>query len=541
MLALSNAIKKSWLVAGCIGALAVVFFLSFIESKNSSIQSLNKFIDTASPELSISMMKSDLKTIEMLLRPLPGDDISFIQVNSVDAELISLPEVVKPTVCYVQSKKEVKYYGMAVGNINTCYSLPYLLLEAVESPLFVSATCIIITLVVLLPILSLFGYKKELLGVLRFLESWSHDQDSNIRTFLGSNKNRDKISAKIVELFEKGVVERINIIENGKRNEIIAKTTQNISHDLKAPIGVLANVLNLQSWREIEAALPAYKSALFKLQMMVTSLKDADVGNIVRADWTSFSLRKLVEELKIPNKGVNIVLSESYPDKVKMDESKIERAIANLILNAIEAGAQNIGVSGSCCGMDLAFKVEDDGPGVPEEFVPSLFSRGKTYQKQGGTGLGLHSVKETANGHGGDVTYERIDGRSVFEIGLPNATMGDQNMGEVMPTEIKMEQIGAVQQSDKAVTPVSEKEIYRKVTLKLADSQLQAKVTEELSKQYPTVVINDSLEGSSFVWTSSHELVREAISRRVPIHMLSDRDTFEAITKTISNKLQYFT
>ena len=49
-----------------------------------------------------------------------------------------------------------------------------------------------------------------------------------------------------------------------------------------------------------------------------------------------------------------------------------------------------------------------------------MFKRGETYGKEGGTGLGLAYVKQIAEGHGGEVTYRREDGWSIFECKFPN-------------------------------------------------------------------------------------------------------------------------
>jgi hypothetical protein len=53
--------------------------------------------------------------------------------------------------------------------------------------------------------------------------------------------------------------------------------------------------------------------------------------------------------------------------------------------------------------------------------MPRLFQRGASLGKEGGTGLGLSYAQSVARGHGGDVSYERRAGWTVFGVRLPGA------------------------------------------------------------------------------------------------------------------------
>ena len=65
--------------------------------------------------------------------------------------------------------------------------------------------------------------------------------------------------------------------------------------------------------------------------------------------------------------------------------------------------------------------VRDNGPGVPEEFLPRLFEPYAT-TKQKGTGLGLAIVQRIVFEHGGEITYRKAaKAGAVFEITLPVA------------------------------------------------------------------------------------------------------------------------
>jgi nitrogen-specific signal transduction histidine kinase len=69
---------------------------------------------------------------------------------------------------------------------------------------------------------------------------------------------------------------------------------------------------------------------------------------------------------------------------------------------------------------DSSFILEviDTGPGPPPDIAAKLFEPFVT-GKEVGIGLGLAVAKQAAESHGGRLTWERRDGRTVFRIELP--------------------------------------------------------------------------------------------------------------------------
>ncbi len=71
-------------------------------------------------------------------------------------------------------------------------------------------------------------------------------------------------------------------------------------------------------------------------------------------------------------------------------------------------------------GRWVAVEVEDDGPGVPEEARPQLFTPFFTTKPVGvGTGLGLHLSYNIVQHHGGSIDFRSRPGQTVFVVRLP--------------------------------------------------------------------------------------------------------------------------
>ena len=97
------------------------------------------------------------------------------------------------------------------------------------------------------------------------------------------------------------------------------------------------------------------------------------------------------------------------------DPGQLEQALINLLKNAFEASSaiQGAGVrigARLVRGGRLRIEVSDDGPGVPPELVPHIFTPFFTTKKQGG-GIGLAMVRHLVHGNGGTVRYARPVGQ----------------------------------------------------------------------------------------------------------------------------------
>lgn len=112
-----------------------------------------------------------------------------------------------------------------------------------------------------------------------------------------------------------------------------------------------------------------------------------------------------------------------------VDPVVLERVVSNLVVNALRYGASPVLVRAEQTDCHFRLTVEDSGPGVAPEFVPSLFERfarseGSREQVRG-TGLGLAIARSYARAHAGDLLYE--DGEPAgarFQLVLPATAEG---------------------------------------------------------------------------------------------------------------------
>jgi len=105
------------------------------------------------------------------------------------------------------------------------------------------------------------------------------------------------------------------------------------------------------------------------------------------------------------------------------DPARVRQIVRNLLSNAFRYGSGAIEVAVGADPDTSWLTVSDEGAGIPEEerervFLPYHRVAGDA-RAPGGLGLGLAISRELARLMGGDLTYRRGRGRSVFELTLP--------------------------------------------------------------------------------------------------------------------------
>lgn len=139
----------------------------------------------------------------------------------------------------------------------------------------------------------------------------------------------------------------------------------------------------------------------------------------------SFSLHKLlanVAESMESFDGRFAVDNGLKNDLMLGNEDALRGALMNLLNNAVEAGAGNIGLSAmQNDGTSICIVIEDDGPGIDEQQQARLFEPFYT-TKSHGTGLGLAVVDSVVKAHGGAIVCRSALGQgATFTLTLPDS------------------------------------------------------------------------------------------------------------------------
>jgi two-component system osmolarity sensor histidine kinase EnvZ len=107
---------------------------------------------------------------------------------------------------------------------------------------------------------------------------------------------------------------------------------------------------------------------------------------------------------------------------VHLNPEGLERALNNLIDNALEHGAPPVWLSARRRGRDLILRVDDRGSGIPTDTLPAMPgpSRSNDRQRQRHRGLGLAIVERFCQDHQGRLLLLKAPGGGLrAELRLP--------------------------------------------------------------------------------------------------------------------------
>lgn len=110
------------------------------------------------------------------------------------------------------------------------------------------------------------------------------------------------------------------------------------------------------------------------------------------------------------------------------DRDQLYRAIANLVLNAFQAGATKVTVSADVADETVSIEIADNGPGLPPRIREHLFEPFQGSGRVGGSGLGLAIARDLMRGHGGEAELLHSSSTgTAFVLRLPVEERRDRN------------------------------------------------------------------------------------------------------------------
>lgn len=227
-----------------------------------------------------------------------------------------------------------------------------------------------------------------------------------------------------------------------ERLATIGRMASSISHDLRHPLtAVVANAEFLCD-RHLDAI---QREELYReIRSAVDQLTDL-VDSLLEFSQARESLRRVFGPVReTVERAIHTVRARPEFQRVNIsvncegrcetwfDRKKVERVLANMLLNACEAvhpesGKIEIGLRESKDGVEI--RIADNGPGVAEPIRSKLFQPFVSYGKQNGIGLGLAISQKILQDHGGNACLESAEsGRTVFRLTLPTVISPEEEL-----------------------------------------------------------------------------------------------------------------
>ena len=209
---------------------------------------------------------------------------------------------------------------------------------------------------------------------------------------------------------------------------------------------------------------------------------------------------------------------------INVSRKSFLRALSNIIDNAVEALSEKEGkvlIQMNTTHQEISIEIHDDGKGIPSEVLPKLMAEGATFNKDGGSGLGLAYAKKTVDALKGSLRIGSQEGEgTTVTLRFPTQTpptwfkeaiqLEPQTTVIVVDDDISIHQIWAGRfQSLKAKE--NKIDLIRFSTLKEAD-EFQIRARESLGRRFYLVDFEFiGFEGTGLDWIKKHHLEGQSV------------------------------
>jgi signal transduction histidine kinase len=213
----------------------------------------------------------------------------------------------------------------------------------------------------------------------------------------------------------------------------VGKFSMMVAHEVKNPLAVIKGSLDILKKDNLK---PGVKQELIKyveddIQRINKIVEEFLIfARPRKPDLSDMDINRLVagtlEKYWFVDPGIHMQADiDTNRAVVECDPAMMERALVNLLNNAVSFAARTVRVTTSMVrGTRWQFVISDDGPGIPPDKLNDIFDPFYTTRSRG-TGLGLAIVKDIMHTHNASIRAGNNDaGGAWFEINMECRSYG---------------------------------------------------------------------------------------------------------------------
>lgn len=311
--------------------------------------------------------------------------------------------------------EEAKYIYAPIGNREfVVLTLPY---EGVSAPYLIIYLLIFLLLLGLAMALWLWPLWRDLSYITNKVSHLGHETES-FSIALKKRSIMQPIANRLNLLSE-----RVHSLLRDQR-----ELTGAVAHEFRTPIARLKFALemnpepNSQAWKGVHADIDELEGLV--QEMLDYTQYDAVTPELSISDIPSKVLcQSLVDHLALTTDKLLKVKGEDVT--LRGDGHFIERAISNLLTNAIRHAHNKVIVHIQLSNDTVSISVSDDGEGVEQSLAERIFEPffrpdNSRVRYSGGAGLGLAIVQRIQHWHNGEASVRKSDlGGACFVLTYP--------------------------------------------------------------------------------------------------------------------------
>jgi signal transduction histidine kinase len=249
------------------------------------------------------------------------------------------------------------------------------------------------------------------------------------------------IAGHIAQLYEHGnLVTQLSRLEAERQLERLQDDfVATVSHELRTPLGFIKGYATSllredANWDEETRRefLMIIDEETDRLKELIDNLLDSSrlQSGTLRMEFQPLRIDTMLKDLTLRAKSfhagldiqVNLITA---PLKIEADPTRLAQVFDNLISNAIKyAPNSTVDITLDTEDGHAHIKFSDQGPGIPDEDLPNIFTRFYRVPNQNrsvrGTGLGLFICRQIVTAHRGQIiAVSKLGEGTTFHIYLP--------------------------------------------------------------------------------------------------------------------------
>jgi signal transduction histidine kinase len=206
-----------------------------------------------------------------------------------------------------------------------------------------------------------------------------------------------------------------------ERMAAMGQLTATVAHELRNPMSAIRNTVFMIKERqrngqpvELGRPLERISRSVDRCDKIIQELLDFSRSRALQTETLLFDawLRNVMAEFTAPP-GIAIAFEANAGEStVALDSDRLQRVVINLVENGVQALAEHpmereprVVLRTRALNNGLELQIEDNGPGIPAENLAKVFEPLFTTKRMG-TGLGLPTVKQIIEQHGGTIALE---------------------------------------------------------------------------------------------------------------------------------------
>ncbi|SEL43697.1 nitrogen regulation protein NR(II) [Acinetobacter sp. DSM 11652] len=229
-----------------------------------------------------------------------------------------------------------------------------------------------------------------------------------------------------------------------QQHQVARQLIRGVAHEIKNPLGGIRGATQLLARSLNDPEYKEFTDIIISEVDRLRNLADTMLGSRQLPSYEPVNVHEPLERVRsliVNQTKKKIKITRDYdlslPD-VEADRDQLIQVMLNISVNAVQAMTENneffqdtqpeltlrtrihrlVTINGTLHRSTVRIDIEDNGPGVPEEILESVFYPLVTGRAKG-TGLGLSIAQNIMHQHNGMIECQSVPGKTVFSLYIP--------------------------------------------------------------------------------------------------------------------------